>query len=242
MALPSYLSRREGRYYLQVRLARPVASIMGRPLYRASLRTTEYRQARLRLAECMGWLHRMNESVDYVTMFQKNAAELQRYLTDQWPIAEERLVARQRYEELLKNLVRRARAAGCDPAMIEPDYHVLFQRFVRQNLDAAHWQQRAEAVKHYERGRSDMHAAMTFGAVPQSFAPATPDRLKNREAANARSRCGRSEHRGDRDGRLVIRGHRDDRRKPARCRCCRYSRIRSQDAAELAPVRSARRV
>jgi len=32
------------------------------------------------------------------------------------------------YEELLRNMVRRAKATGCDPAMIEPDYFALFQR------------------------------------------------------------------------------------------------------------------
>lgn len=73
MALPSYISRREGRYYLQIRFARPLAALTGVPLYRVSLRTSDYRKARLRLAECLGWFHRMNDSVDYVDLFQKNA-------------------------------------------------------------------------------------------------------------------------------------------------------------------------
>ena len=60
MALPSYMSRREGRYYLQVRFARPLAKLTGVSLFRASLRTSDYRQARLRLAECLTWVHRMN--------------------------------------------------------------------------------------------------------------------------------------------------------------------------------------
>ena len=76
MALPSYMSRREGRYYLQVRLARPLAALIGVPLYRASLRTCDYRQARLRLAECLAWIYRMNDSVDYPDLIEKNVAQL----------------------------------------------------------------------------------------------------------------------------------------------------------------------
>jgi integrase len=174
MALPSYLSRREGRYYIQVRFSRPVAAIVGKNLYRASLRTADYRQARLRLSECIGWVHRMNESTDYVSLFEKNAIQLRLYLADRWPITDERLEARQHYEELLKNLARRARAAGADPEMIEPDYYALFQQFVRQNVDAEHALRKAETVRHYERGRSDMQAALSVGAIPQSFVSAAP--------------------------------------------------------------------
>jgi integrase len=173
MALPSYLSRREGRYYLQVRLARPLASLAGMPLYRASLRTADYRQARLRLGECMGWLNRMNESIDYVSLFEKNTVQLRTYLADVFPFPEERLVARRNYEELLKNLSRRAKIEGCDPDMLDPECQRLFEHFVRQNVDAEAWFKRAEAVRHYERGRADMQAAHAFGAVPQSFSSST---------------------------------------------------------------------
>jgi integrase len=169
MALPSYLSRREGRYYLQVRLAPQMAHMFGRQLFRASLRTADYRQARRRLSECMGWFHRMNDSTDFVALFQRNVVELQRYLQDSWPISDERLFARKSYEELLKNLTRKAMASGCDPQMVEPDYFELFKRFVSQNVDAESWLRRAEAVHHYERGRADMQAAFQFGAAPASF-------------------------------------------------------------------------
>lgn len=169
MALPSYLFRREGRYYLQVRLAPQLANIVGRQLYRTSLWTADYRQARMRLTECIGWVHRMNDSTDFVTLLQKNVVELQRYLQDAWPISDERLFARKSYEELLKNLTRKAQAAGCDPHMVEPDYLELFKRFVTQNVDAENWLRKAENVRHYERGRADMEAALQVGAAPASF-------------------------------------------------------------------------
>ena len=86
MACASCLSRREGRYYLQVRLSAPVASLVGRPLCRVSMRTSDYRQARLRHSEHTGWIHRMNDRTDYVSLFQKNVRELRNYLLDAWPL------------------------------------------------------------------------------------------------------------------------------------------------------------
>ena len=60
MARASYLARRDGRYFMQVRFAVQCAPLVGKPLYRASLGTSDYRLARLRLSECLGWFHRMN--------------------------------------------------------------------------------------------------------------------------------------------------------------------------------------
>lgn len=169
MACGSYLSRREGRYYLQARFSPLIVRLLGRQLYRVSLRTSDYRQARVRLTECMGWIHRMNDSTDYVSLFQKNVYELKNYLQDAWPLSEERLQARRNYEELLKNLTRRAKAAGCDPSMLEPDYFGLFNSFVVQNADADSHLRKIEKVHEYERGRADMQAALQLGAVPTSF-------------------------------------------------------------------------
>jgi hypothetical protein len=169
VARTSYLTRRDGRHYVQARFSRSVATFLSRHLYRASLRTSDYRQARKRVAECMAWVHRMNESVDYVSLFERNAAELRTYLRDAWPISEERLIARQNYEDLLKNMARRARAVGCDPAMIEPEYFALFERFVRQNVDAKVWRRKNENLQHYERGRAEMQELLGRGPVPTSF-------------------------------------------------------------------------
>jgi hypothetical protein len=51
MAHVSYLARREGRYYLQVRCTRLTAALLNQPLFRPSLRTADYRQARRRMPE-----------------------------------------------------------------------------------------------------------------------------------------------------------------------------------------------
>jgi hypothetical protein len=52
----SYLTRQDGRYYVQARLARHFASMAGRKLYRATLGTADYQQARQRLVESMSWV------------------------------------------------------------------------------------------------------------------------------------------------------------------------------------------
>ncbi|WP_336054916.1 DUF6538 domain-containing protein [Nitratireductor sp. CH_MIT9313-5] len=174
MACASYLSRRDGRYYLQVRLGRTPARLLGKQLYRVSLRTSNYREARIRLSEHLGWIHRMNDSIDYVSLFQKNVRELEAYLQDPWPLSPERLQARQNYEELLKNLNRRAQAANCDPTMIEPDFIDLLNLFVRQNVDAESHLRQQEKVEAYERGRRETLHAQAHASVPKSFRRTRP--------------------------------------------------------------------
>lgn len=107
--------------------------------------------------------------VDYVSLFQMNMIQLKLYVSDQWPIADERLFARKNYEELLKNLNRRARAANCDPDMIEPEFSELLKLFVQQNVEAEAYQRKTERFIEYERGRADMKAALDFDAGPSSF-------------------------------------------------------------------------
>ena len=171
MAHCSYLVRRDGRYYLQARLAPFVARVVGQPLLRRALRTGDYRVARVRVGECMGWVHRMNESVDYVSLFEKNVRQLRLYLEDKWPPDRDRLFARENYEELLKNFNRRAQAAGFEPAVFDPGYLELFRTFVGQNVQvAAYWREMRE-TREYERGRADMARAVQFG-VATTGAPA----------------------------------------------------------------------
>jgi hypothetical protein len=55
MARPSYLGPREGgRYFMQIRLGKPAASLYGGPILRASLRTADFAEARKRLLETIG--------------------------------------------------------------------------------------------------------------------------------------------------------------------------------------------
>lgn len=175
MARVSYLARREGRYYLQVRCSHVVATLLNQPLFRTSLRTADYRQARRRVAECLGWIYGMNDSVDFAALFEKNARQLQTYLADRLPLTEDRVFARRSYEELLKNLNRRAQARDFDPGVIDPHYRALFDAFVTQNVEAEAQLRQREKAFAYERGRADVTMGIEFGIipVPQTAQPAT---------------------------------------------------------------------
>jgi integrase len=190
----SYLTRRDGRYYVQARLARHVATMAGRKLYRATLRTADYRQARQRLVECMSWVTRMNDTIDYVSLFQMNAVQLRTYLADSWPISEERLLARQQYEELLKNMTRRAKAVGFDPEMIEPDLTSLLNLFVRQNVDADAWHRKLENRRHYEQGRADAEASNALNTLPASFRSVSVSLPTNGQAAASTAQTDQTSH------------------------------------------------
>lgn len=179
MARASYLARREGRYYLQVRCSHLVATLLNQPLFRTSLRTADYRQARRRVAECLGWIYGMNDSIDYPALFEKNARQLQTYLADRLPLDEDRLFARRSYEEMLKNLNRRAQARDFDPNIIDPHYRALLDAFVTQNVEAEAQLRRREKSFAYERGRADVAMGIELGIIPaprmvQYAAPSVP--------------------------------------------------------------------
>src|SRR5258708_23784304 len=56
MARPSYLGRREGgRYFMQIRLGKPSATLYGGPILRASLKTADFAEARRRVMDGLGW-------------------------------------------------------------------------------------------------------------------------------------------------------------------------------------------
>jgi hypothetical protein len=64
----------------------------------------------------------MNDSIDFDALFAKNVRQLQTYLSDPLPLSDDRLFARRSYEEMLKNLNRRAQARDFDPNASEPRF------------------------------------------------------------------------------------------------------------------------
>ena len=65
MALPSYLVRRDGgRYHVQMRLGTAMARALEPSHLRFSLRTSNGRQARRRLVECLEWAYAFKEAPD----------------------------------------------------------------------------------------------------------------------------------------------------------------------------------
>ncbi|SCZ43875.1 hypothetical protein SAMN03080610_03144 [Afifella marina DSM 2698] len=154
MGRTSYLLRRGGRYYLQVRAAKCAAPLLGKTLLRTSLQTSDFRTARRRLHQCLPWVFSMNDSINYGDLFARNLREIRNYLS-QSVLDEDALFARHAFEEMLKNLNRRAEAQGAHPAVVAPDYFMLFQQFVQQNVRAESTLRERGLAEAYERGRTD---------------------------------------------------------------------------------------
>ena len=157
-----------------VRCSHVVATLLNQPLFRTSLRTADYRQARRRVAECLGWVYGMNDSIDFSALFARNVRQLRSYLDDRLPLTEDRLFARRSYEELLKNLNRRAQARDLDPKILAPDYRALFEAFVAQNIEAEALLRQREKMAAYERGRADVTMGIEFGIIPVPAAASHP--------------------------------------------------------------------
>jgi hypothetical protein len=99
-------------------------------------------------------------------LFAKNVRQLQTYLSDPLPLSDDRLFARRSYEEMLKNLNRRAQARDFDPNASEPRFRALFEAFVEQNLEAETLSRQREKIAAYEQGRTDIKMGIEFGIIP----------------------------------------------------------------------------
>ncbi|WP_416064599.1 tyrosine-type recombinase/integrase [Rhizobium sp. ZK1] len=204
--MPSYLVRRDGRYSLQVRQSRFLQKLTGKPLYRVSLGTSDYRVAQLRLVECLRWYWKMNRSLPFeespeeiATMkrldrnlpFEETPEEIAEmksgmeslqwldslretlldYLQDDWPINDDRLLARQKFEAFIESIVHPpavnsetlARGAFAELLMNEE-----LARFHQQNRDAATFSHKRALTLAYEQGRFDGSNADLF-SPPSSF-------------------------------------------------------------------------
>jgi hypothetical protein len=92
VARPSYLSRRpDGRYYIQLRLGKTAAAIYGRPLFRASLRTSNFQEARRRLVENLEWVMEIVQAPDLEALGEILRHRLGVYVVDGAPGTERRL-------------------------------------------------------------------------------------------------------------------------------------------------------
>lgn len=171
MARPSYLIRRDGRYSIQIRLPKLLASLTGTCLYRKSLQTSDYTIARLRLSESMLWILRMIDAPDYASLFSKNIIELRNYLNEQPPFSDEKLFARKNYEELLKNMMRRAQAKELGFIEHQTELRQLLNIFVQQNVEAEAKKHAYENMINYERGRTDMQNAISAGIIEPLTSP-----------------------------------------------------------------------
>ena len=176
MAIASYLMRREGRYNLQIRYSRSLVSIVGRPLYRASLITADYSVAKIRLVECLQWFLPMNATLDNRSLYNEIVCRVDEYLQDTMPIDANRLLARQKFDEWKTSSLKALAEKGVwNDYLFDDELQRKVALFQQQNVEASELVRKGETVRAYERGRVDMRDALAFGAVTSEAALRSPE-------------------------------------------------------------------
>ncbi|PZM07560.1 site-specific integrase [Rhizobium tubonense] len=166
MAIASYLMRREGRYSLQIRYSRPLAAIIGKPLYRASLMTADYNVAKIRLVKCLQWFLPMNSVRENTQLYNEIARRIDEYLQDSMPLDPDRLLARQKFDEWKDASLLALSVDGYwNQYLFDDELQTKVALFQQQNVEADKYVRKGEAVRAYERGRIDMRDALAFDAI-----------------------------------------------------------------------------
>ncbi|MCK9916499.1 site-specific integrase [Microbacteriaceae bacterium K1510] len=170
MARPSYLSRRPGgRYYLQIRLGKRAAALYGRPVLRASLRTSDFDEARKRLMDSLGWAQELVSAPDLSAAGTLIRHRLLKYAAAGGPTDERALAERMAYENQVRQFLMRSHDRGFCYTHEFQDFADLWHTFVQQNTAAEDELARLDRQKHYERGWAEAGVAASRG-----WSPATP--------------------------------------------------------------------
>jgi hypothetical protein len=156
MARPSYLGRREGgRYFMQIRLGKPAASLYGGPILRASLRTADFAEARKRLADGLGWAHELVEAPDLETVGSVLHNRLTTYVGRPPPASERMLAERCAFEHQVRHYMGRANERGFSFSSMFPGFASSWVDFVDQNKSLEQTIQRIDHHRSYDEGRND---------------------------------------------------------------------------------------
>jgi hypothetical protein len=156
MARPSYLGRREGgRYFMQIRLGKPAASLYGSPILRASLRTASFAEARRRLMDGLAWAHELVAAPDLETVGGVLHGRLKSYV-GRPPAASERVLAeRCAFEHQVRHYMGRSNERGFSFSKTFPGFASIWVDFVDQNKLLEQTIQRIERHRAYDEGRHD---------------------------------------------------------------------------------------
>ena len=156
MARPSYLGRREGgRYFMQIRLGKPAASLYGGPILRASLRTADFAEARRRLMDGLGWAQHLVAAPDLETVGSVLHDRLTTYI-GRPPAASERVLAeRCAFEHQVRHYMGRANERGFSFSRMFPGFASSWVDFVDQNKSLEQAIQRIDRHRSYDEGRRD---------------------------------------------------------------------------------------
>lgn len=134
MSRPSYLSRRgDGGYFIQIRLGKPAADLFGLPLFRVSLRTSNYAEARRRLVNNLPWVQELIDAPDLEAMGELFDARLRRYVDRGSPTDERLLSERCAFEHEVRRFIARAQERSYAYPVRFPRLPSLWVDFVDQN-------------------------------------------------------------------------------------------------------------
>ena len=151
----TYLTRRNGRYYLQLRLSPWLATLFGVVILRRSLETADLPTAKRRLHDILRWLRPMNETSEppLSTRVPMVLRELLNYLDDEWPVDSERIWARQNFQTMINNMKERLRFyEGIGPDEVESSFSKTYIAFITQTLQFEKAYLRDEAKKELSAG------------------------------------------------------------------------------------------
>jgi integrase len=174
MARPSYLSRRDGgRYYLQLSLPKTAAALYGGRILRASLRTSDFSEARKRLMGSLGWARELIDAPDLEAAGSVIHARLQSYTATGAPADERALAERVGFEHQARHYMARANERGYAFAQRFERFATQWVDFVDQNKAAEAELNRHDRRRYYERGRAEAITAAANGWLPRADAPAS---------------------------------------------------------------------
>jgi hypothetical protein len=156
MARPSYLGRREGgRYFMQIRLGKPAASLYGSPILRASLGTADFTEARRRLMDSLVWAHDLVVAPDLETVGSILHARLKSYVGRPPSASERALAERCAFEHQVRHYMGRANERGYSFCKTFPGFASIWVDFVDQNKSVEQTVHRIDRHRAYEEGRND---------------------------------------------------------------------------------------
>lgn len=167
---PSYLYRRpDGRYGIQLRLGKQAASLYGRPLLRVSVRTADFREARRRLVDNLGWIMEVIQAPDLEAVGDILHQRLGIYIVDGAPESERRLAERLAFEHQVRNYISRAQERGYLFARQFEGFASRWVDFVNQNKFAEAELAKSRVRHAYETGRADENErSAKFGSWQKS--------------------------------------------------------------------------
>ena len=169
MARPSYLARRDGgRYFLQIRLGKAAAGLYGKPILRASLRTSIFSEARKRLVGNLGWATEVIAAPDLDTLGAVIHGRLKGYTSAGSPASERDLVERTAFEHQVRTYMARANERGYAFARRFDFFASDWVDFVNENNSAERRLTSLDRRGHYEQGSTDAISAASRSLITVS--------------------------------------------------------------------------